>query len=440
MGNTWSSTLSDLTYFVNDLRLNKVFNDAQWGKHELTFGLSLSRFDLAQVVLNNGLLTSVQNNPVALDIQALDASGNVLGTVTQNGFTAYGASNAVIGNVSGTAVAPYITENWWITKDWQADIGLRVETRKEDGMRGVSGTITNASSGPIAARSITGVTSYLPYSQSLSGTAWTIGTSNQFSPNLNGFARYSSGYSLPRLSDAWTNVKNGVAGTLADGSPVTTTKTQQGELGVKTRQGSMELAAIGFWSKFSKFNTNTYVADANGNLSPQNLYLDTTTVGLEFEGAWHASKHFDLGGSLTLQRPKIDGGTTFDPAYKDTVLNNKLIPRAPQTTLTLQPTYVFDGGAGTARVYANINSVSKRYQDFVNTGVLPAYTTLDLGLHLPLSKIWVLDLQGSNLTGSTGLTEGNARGAVSNVLVEADATTGRPLFDRAFTASLTAKW
>jgi hypothetical protein len=438
MGNTWSSTQSDISYFVNDLRLNKVFNDAQWGKHELTFGVSLSHFDLAQVVLNNGLLTSVQNNPVALDIQALDASGNVIGAVTQNGFTGY--ATGLGGNVTGTAVAPYITENWWITKDWQADIGLRAETRKEDGNRGVTGTITNASSGPIAARSINGLTSYLPYSQSLSGTAWTIGTSNQFSPSLNGFARYSSSYSLPRLSDAWTNVKNGVAGTLADGSPVTTTKTQQSELGVKMREGSVELAAIGFWSKFTKFNVSSFVSDANGNLSSQALYLDTTTVGLEFEGAWHASKHFDLAGSLTLQRPRIDGGTTFDPAYKDTVLNNKVIPRAAETTFTLQPAYVFDGGAGPARLYANINSVSKRYQDFVNTGVLPPYATLDLGLHLPLSKTLVFDLQGSNLTGSTGLTEGNARGAVSNALVEADATTGRPIFDRAFTVTLTAKW
>ena len=59
---------------------------------------------------------------------------------------------------------------------------------------------------------------------------------------------------------------------------------------------------------------------------------------------------------------------------------------------------------------------------------------------LQLSRSLVFQAVGSNLTNSTGLTEGNARGPTANVLPVADATVGRPIFGRAFTASVTFNW
>jgi len=438
MTNTWSSTRTKFSFDVNDARLNKVIRNANGGRHEMTVGLSFSHFSLNQQQIGNTLLTNVQNQPSALDIQAIDAQGNVIGALTQNGFTTYGSGD-LIGNVSGHAVAPYATENWFITNDWQVDVGVRHETRFEDGNRGVIGTIQANTTGPVAARKITGLTGYIPYTKTLHGTSWTLGSSLQFNSTTNGFVRYSSAYSLPRLSDQWANINNGVAGTLPNGSPVPVTPIKQAETGIKISLPTLQVALIGFWSHFDKLNSSTYVANASGVLSNQPLILNTTTKGIELEAAWQPVKMFDLNSSLTLQSPKIESAETFNTTYTSG-LAGKTIPRVPSYMVTLQPGVTFDAIDIPARAYATVNSLGRRYQDFVNTSILPAYTTLDIGLTLRFNKNLRMDVFATNLTNSRGLTEGNARAPAGNSLVASDATVGRPIFGRAFVASLDAKW
>ncbi|MDP9013608.1 MAG: TonB-dependent receptor, partial [Pseudomonadota bacterium] len=89
------------------------------------------------------------------------------------------------------------------------------------------------------------------------------------------------------------------------------------------------------------------------------------------------------------------------------------------------------------RLFGTLYTVSQRYQDFVNTSVLPAYTTFDAGISLQMTPSVRVEVLGTNLTNSTGLTEGNARAPVSNVLTVGDATVGRPIFGRTWTASAT---
>ena len=283
------------------------------------------------------------------------------------------------------------------------------------------GSIKLASTGPVAARSITGLTGFVPYSTTHHGTAWTLGTSKQFSPSTNGFLRYSSAYSMPRLSDQWGNINKGVAGTLPDGQPVPVTPIKQAEAGLKYATPTLQASAIAFWSNFRNLNSSTYVANSAGVLSSQPLLINTTTRGLELEAAWRPARWFELGGSLTLQSPKIDGGTTFDAAYSAGSITGRDIPRVPRYSATLQPAYVFDTGAGPGRLFATVYTVGKRYQDFINTSVLPAYTTLDLGVSAQLNKLLRFDLSLTNLTNSTGLTERNARAPANNTQVATDA-------------------
>ena len=53
--------------------------------------------------------------------------------------------------------------------------------------------------------------------------------------------------------------------------------------------------------------------------------------------------------------------------------------------MTLEPAYLFDIGDRHGRLFGTLYTVGKRYQDFVNTSILPAYTTFDAGISLQLT-------------------------------------------------------
>jgi outer membrane receptor protein involved in Fe transport len=252
--NTWESTTTKYTEAVNDLRLTKTFDTSDLGTHDLTTGLFVNRFSLWQQQLGNAILTDVKNNPDVLDIQALNAAGRVTGQVTQNGFTQYGSGD-LIGDVNGVALAPYAADTLHITDKWQVDAGIRHEFQWDSGNLGEIGTETVATTGPLAARTVTGLTGYRPYHKFLDGTSWTAGTSYLLTPSLLSYVRYSSSYSLPRLSDQWGNINNGIAGTLPNGAPVPTTTIQQAEGGLKYSVPGLQLSLIGFYSHFNDLNT-----------------------------------------------------------------------------------------------------------------------------------------------------------------------------------------
>jgi len=436
--NTWESTTTKYSEAVNDLRLLKTFDSGAFGTNDVTAGLFVNRFNLWQQQIGSAILSDVKNNPDALDIQALNAAGQVTGQVTQNGFTQYGSGD-LIGDVNGVSLAPYAADTLHITNKWQIDAGIRHEFQWDDGNRGVIGTETIASTGPLAARSITGVTSYVHYNKALAGTSWTAGTSYLLTPALLAYARYSSSYSLPRLSDQWGNINNGVAGTLPNGAPVPTTTIQQAEGGLKYSLPTVQLALIGFYSHFNDLNTSTYVANAQGILSNQSLLLDTTTVGAEFEGSWHPVSFFEADGSLTIQDPHVTNASTFNTISADSVVGT-IITRTPKQTLTVTPSYLFSGPYYNGQLFTTVYYVSQRFQDYTNTSVLPAYATFDAGVNLQLKNGWDLELLGTNLNNSDGLTEGNARAPVGNAITVTNATTGRPIFGRTLTFSALYKF
>ncbi|MGS0578028.1 hypothetical protein ACQR5V_03360 [Xanthomonas oryzae pv. oryzicola] len=97
-------TLSD------DLRLSKAFDATAAGQHTLTAGVNVQHFEYAQDRLQSTVLTSLRNNPQRLDVLAYDASGNVVGSVTQNGLVRYG-NGVTRGFANGSYLSPYLWDS-----------------------------------------------------------------------------------------------------------------------------------------------------------------------------------------------------------------------------------------------------------------------------------------------------------------------------------------
>jgi outer membrane receptor protein involved in Fe transport len=439
MTNTWETTTSKYSDLVDSFRAVNKVRSPTYGAHDVTLGVDVSYFTFSQAQLNGTIVTDVKNQPDLLDIQALNASGQTVGLVTDDGFSSFGGGD-LIGEAHGVSASLYGLETWRVQPNVQLDVGVRHEMQQNSGYLGLIGTEAVATTGPLAARTLTGLVGWRPYSKFLDGTSWTVGGAYSVDRNANLFVRYASAYSLPRLSDQWGGLNDGRFGTLPNGRPIPTTRIGQAEGGVKYASGDVQLAAIGFWSHFSDLNASTYVTNSAGQLVNQSLLINTTTYGVEFEGAWRPKPWFELTTAATLQNPTVDKASTFSTTVSAASITGRNITRTPPYTITVQPTYVFKVGSVTGRAYFSAFAEARRYQDFINDSVLPAYQTLDFGSIFNLRGGWGLDMHVLNLTNSAGLTEGNARAPLANSLNPEKSTSGRPIFGRSFTLSVLKRW
>ncbi|MGC1302861.1 MAG: TonB-dependent receptor [Caulobacteraceae bacterium] len=432
MANNYDSIRTQIRDVLNDVRLQKTFDLNETVKDDVSFGFYSSYYHYGHQELLNSILENVQNNPNALDIRALSASGAVLGTVTENGFLNYG-SGSNSGSLDGTALAGYVDNTLHLTPKWQVDAGVRYESRQQQGEQGVLGTQVLSTTGPLAARSVQGVVSYTPHHEDLHGTAYSFGTAYDIFSNLNGFVRYSHAYSFPQF----TTIISGAL--LPNGQPVPVSTVNQAEGGLKFKTSTFQAAITGYYARFTQLSTTTQVAAADGSITNSSIVFDSTTVGVEGEADWRPVRFFDLSGSFTAQNPRIDSVQTLTGLSAASAVN-ATIPRVPTYSVSIEPAYIFEFGHWRGRAFADIYTVGQRFQDDSNLSVLPAYTTLDLGVTAKPSEHIELRLFVSNVTNSAGLTEGNARASVLNVGTVGDATVGRPIFGREFTASVLYRW
>jgi hypothetical protein len=358
----------------------------------------------------------------------------VLGSVTENGILSYGS--AADGALHGTAIAPYVADSVHITPAWQVDAGGRYESRQQAGLQGVLGTQNLDPGGPLAAQTVQGVVSYVPHHEVLRGLSYTFGAAYDLCRELNGFIRYTHAYSMPQFTTIIIGAR------LPNGQPVPVSTVNQAEGGVKFKTSTLQAAVTGFYSHFNQLTGTSGVVDpTTGAVTNSSVVLNTTTIGVEGEADWRPLRFFDVSGSLTLQRPNVDSIQTLTGLSAESSVNDTII-RIPTYSVNVEPAYIFDVYSWRGRAFADIFTIGKRFQDFSNFSVLPAYTTLDLGITALPSPHTELRFLVTNVTDSAGLTEGNARAAgiaASGTLVS-DATTGRPIFGRQFTVSLLYRW
>lgn len=432
MANSWNSIHTRLRFDANDLRLNKSL-ETSLGRHQLTAGVYYSDYSYDHAELLNAILMNVRDNPDALDIQALSANGQVLGAVTERGFISYGGGSQN-GSLTGDAVAFYLADNWHLTPAWSIDAGVRKVERKQDGVQGVLGTVVADPNGPVAARNVQGVVRFLPRSEELRGTSWTVGSGLDWSDQLNVFGRYSKSFSFPRFDTVLSGAT--LPGTT---TPLPVADVQQAEGGVRFATRGIELSAVGFWSKFERLNGGTQVADVNGAITTSNILFDTRTLGLEIEGIVRFGSGFEITASGMLQDPETVSVQTLTGLDAQSARGGE-IPRTPKYQFTLTPAYEFSIDAMDARVFASFYTVGRRFQDYSNLSRLPAYSTFDLGLSVATQDGIELRALVQNVTDEVGLTEGNARASVLGTGTVGDATVGRPIFGRNFTLALGKKW
>lgn len=391
--------------------------------HDITFGYYYAHLDEHFSRYSSSALLDVQDNARLLNLVAVDASGNVLSSLTDNGIYRYGYEWEDA-HGQQTTHALYLADEWQVTPRLRIDGGVRWETMHTQGSVGLKKTVDL---GTFATSNIlTGSGVYANYDDNFSHATWTIGGNYQFNRRAGLFARYTAANRLPGLGNYVTN---------AGATPYVQTM-DLGEVGFKYASPLVDFYATGFWTRYHNVGFTNYQFDLNSNVTlSETRYADTQTFGLELEGTVRPAPWFDLSGTATLEDPRYKGLTFTDKSGQLNDYDGNRLIRVPTVSLRFVPGFNLFGGR--LRAQASWEYEGARYVDTANSVKLPAYATVNVSVRAQLSDRLTVFGYIDNLNNSLGLTEGNPRaGEVQNADAGASSFIARPLLGRNFRAAL----
>ena len=410
--------------FLDDVRLAHKF-DMGGTTHDVAVGFYYAHIKETFRRYSASTLQDVSGNSRLLDLVALNASGQVVGALTQNGVTRYGSEFA---NGSGKqdTIAFYASDEWQITPQLRLDGGVRWEQVKTKGAQEGSTTVNLGDATTLADDQVlTGSGVFTPYDKKFDHVGFTIGADWQFSHDGGVFARYTSTFRLPSVGSFITNA--------------TAVPRVQGirmwEAGFKYGTPLVSLYATAFLTDFNSYSIgNTKFDPATQGYIQQTLYTDTRAYGVELEGTVRPVRWFDFTVNATVQDP------TFRNLRYNELSSGALIPRdytgnqllrVPKFAMRATPAVnLLDNRL---RAQTDVEYYSKRYADAANTSRLPAYTVLNASVRFALTDRITLWAYGDNLTNTLGLTEGNPRaGELTSGQANDLLFIGRPILGRNF--------
>lgn len=433
-----------LDELISDTRLLHKF-EIGGQTHDVAAGFYHAHVEEAFNRYSANALLDVRDNARRLDLVAVDATGKVLSSLTENGISRYGAEFAN-GDGKSNTTALYLTDEWQVTPALRIDAGVRWEKVEFTG-RSERTTTINLGLSPTPADDsvLAGSGVYDRFTRKFDHTGWTVGADYRLSQHMGLFARYTSAFRLPSLGDYITNANNT--------APIVQTMDLT-EAGYKLTTGKLDLYATVFHTAYDALTFGSLVFNpTTGGYVNQTSITDTKTLGLELEGVVRPAEWFDLGFSATIQNPEF-GDYKFeencavsasDPtcqvkppagtASRTRDFTGNRLVRVPKTAFRLTPgVNLMDRRL---RIESSIERYGDRFSDAANTSRLPAYTLVNATVRFNVSDALSIYAYGTNLTNELGLTEGNPR-AGQIISGEAGALygIGRPEFGRAFKAAL----
>jgi iron complex outermembrane recepter protein len=376
--------------------VNEIINDAQLSfhtdKNNATLGLLSWKVDMNVSQIGVNFLMDVTNQAHLLDVAAVNAGGQIVGHLTDNGVLQYdtGYANGTV-NIKSNSL--YLNDQFQPIDPLRLDAGVRHEkvdysnlSENSTGNAPLSGVLNpSVIADQVAAGYGTGT--YTTGRADLSATAWTAGANYLLSDNFAVYGRYSNAFD--------TGIANFAVFCPGSGCYSPLTRLRFGELGLRFQTPGIYAELTGFRS------VNKNISEVIGNTGQQ-IFLDNVATGVEFDGKWRPVDMFTLDLSGVVQHSDLSavGGTTsFD---------GNQIDRLPNVAIHLTPTVSTPDARGSA--YVTVSYIGKRWGDLANTLQLDAYTDIAAGVSYKLTPKMTLSAQGTNLTDRFSITEGNPRG------------------------------
>lgn len=430
VGGNLLSVSVPISEMMTDNRLTFEFDAV--GKHNLAFGVTYGAADFRFDRYMGTTLLDVTGNARRVDVVALNAGGNVVGRLTDNGFQRYGSIYDNVGmNVDNIAI--YGGDEWQITPALRLDFAARWEKTSIAGLVANKKTVSLGDNSTFADDEVlTGNGTFTTVDRQFDDWGWTVGLNYQLGDRAGVFARYTDTFRLPSAGEY-------------NGNPTRTDQRsvpiKMGEIGFKYGSPFLNLFATAFYTKFEgvSFTDFRFNPVTNQYDDPRVVIANTETWGIEAEALIRPSRYFDFAVQATYQDPQYKGFKYTEA--NGTVRNydgNQLI-RVPKLMLRAVPAVnLFDGKF---RAELEVEHYTKRYPDIANSQKLPSFTLLNINARAQITEMFALGLNVSNLTNELGLTEGNPRAGSFNAGdANAKYFLARPVFGRTVRVSLSANF
>jgi outer membrane receptor protein involved in Fe transport len=436
MPNTANNEVIGERELMDDLRVSR--DVTLFGQlHDISVGayvaLASENFDKYQAIL----LTDVRNHARLVDVAALNAAGQVVGTVTDDGVVRYGSG---FGHGKGLqqTEAVYAADEWNVTDALRIDAGARWEIMNGDG-RYTTGTTLNrtALTNTLATSAIVGPSGiFTPYSMTFDAATWTIGVNYQFDESQGVFARATGAARLPSIGAYIGNTSPPTIGS------VETAHSDMYELGYKFSRPWLDLYATAFDTETHNYGIASqpvFTPSINGYVTQQ-VNGNTRDYGLELDGDIRPFDWFDLAFTGTIQNPYFTiANYALSAGAAPTSYEGDQLLRVPHVSASVSPSvHLFEDKV---KLGMTVEYYGSRYADVANTQYLPSYTVVSADARYDVTPDFTVLGSAYNLTNTIGLTEGNARaGEVVSTLGTGTNFVARPIVGRTVKASLLYKF
>lgn len=412
---------------------------AEAGNHHLAFGgfIGLAKLTTDTSHSAGVGLMALSPRPQMINVTYTPAGSSTIYQVTDpSGFGAMG--QPVLTGYEGTQkqYSLFAGDTWDVTPDVSIEAGGRWEAIRYDidnqtwnsnvfalfplgfGPAGVGGFDGNpltlydngvSSPGPV----VTTRRNYDYFNYSVAAN-WSV------NDNLNTYIRFTSGKKAPDFGTIQAiNSAAAIATVFPEPQNI-----QQLEVGIKYRNGRLNLQAFPFYSKLSNVSTGaffTYLSGPNtGQLyAPPPVAGQIKTLGVEVSADFAVSNTFGLNANFTLQNPKASNFGSYTQGPKgdgtDDILN--IIPDGDADN---NPKIIVRAGfdwkpVDNFKLFGQLSYLGKRAANAANAFYLPGFTTVDLGASQKVSDNISFQFNVNNVLNSKGIMSWSRTGFLASL-------------------------
>lgn len=352
------------------------------------------------------VLNDVQNNSHVYDLVALDASNNVVGSLTNNGLVNYGNWGQGIFKDDVTSLSAYFNDEMKIGDKLHIDFGARYEhqhVRVDIGnqLLGPDGNPTNelVPAGTPGLFNNVGSTfdgTYTRAKATYHDWAYTAGANYELTDNLSLYVRGARGFQTNGGDSGGTHKPTGL--TLYEG-------------GVRWQSPWLVASVVGFRTIIK--NLSYQFNDPDNQTNQINVEANSKTNGVQVDADIRPVHFFSVNVNGVYQSPKLTGIQDNGADVPD--YNGNTPERTPKKLLTITPSFILPHGLG--EIYGRWKYIGKIFADSGNGIALPSYSVFTVGASLNVSERINISASVDNLTNAKGFTEGNPRQGQTQTIV-----------------------